>query len=1030
MAITVERLQAEVDVDPSKAIAGLEAFDLAVSKAAKDKTANLDVDTGEADTQLALFDVAIDAATHDRTVHINVDKDQGFAEVTGAIGSLENLVHQGETALGGLESGLSGVAKEAEQAGSSLGGGGGGFSGGVRAASSSAGGFGDVLSKVGGSLGSLVMPALIFTLVTVLPGAFAAAAGGAAILLGALVPLLGLLGAIPVALGGLVVVAGTLMAVFGPVIKGLTAYGQATKAAGTSSDDLAARQHSLVMANQAVAASAHSVQQAEQALSDARKNMKAAPAQAEEALRQAHFDAAQAVLNEKQAVLALVDAQKNLRDAQSATADASVSLTKQTDFFTGKQYEVAIASKAAVSNAENERRARLSVQQAELSLQEARDASSQAQDHLAEEEKKGIKNSDIMVAARRRLADAEYALKQARQASANAAYNQRQAEKALTEGAAGGTAATNAWDTAQKSLTSTGIEFVKFVHDDFMPMLTDISKAGQNALLPGIEDGLKSAMTLLPIFKREIGDLGSELGTGFADFMDFWTQPTQRHTIVDLFGDLNRVVGAGLRVLNPFSRIIADVIDDATPMVVHLLQGVENGLDGVANWLESDLGKQRALNFFHDAAKFTGLWLDVLKPIGGIFMGITRAVEPLSTRFLKSTAGWLDKISQDVNSKKGQKNIFSYVTDQLPALKVIGQIVGSIVDALFTSSKGGTDSSFYKFLVAIRDDVLPPIEKMFENFDASTFAADLATNFGDLITLLNGVDWARVGKDIHDISGDIHGLAVFLDKTKAFSNLVMTLTTPLPILDYKHLFDLFGNKTMDQIRSVGNGIADVGSAFGIAIDKGNDFNDWTKREMGKLPGWIDDHVTGPVGGFFSDLWGSMKQIAKDGWDNTKDWFKDLPGWIHDHVVQPIEDAFDTFFTKWLPEHFKQAIKDLPKAAGTSLLDLVPHPSLPNPLDLIRHHWSGGPVTKDEPYLVGEQGPELFIPSAGGRIAPSSPTKEMMTSTKQGIDPQMIEDLLRRVLDQAKPDVKIDQTFNERIDPKHVAAELAWELAGV
>lgn len=33
--------------------------------------------------------------------------------------------------------------------------------------------------------------------------------------------------------------------------------------------------------------------------------------------------------------------------------------------------------------------------------------------------------------------------------------------------------------------------------------------------------------------------------------------------------------------------------------------------------------------------------------------------------------------------------------------------------------------------------------------------------------------------------------------------------------------------------------------------------------------------------------------------------------------------------------------------------------------------AGGPVSADTPYLVGEQGPELFVPSTSGSIAPNS-----------------------------------------------------------
>ena len=38
---------------------------------------------------------------------------------------------------------------------------------------------------------------------------------------------------------------------------------------------------------------------------------------------------------------------------------------------------------------------------------------------------------------------------------------------------------------------------------------------------------------------------------------------------------------------------------------------------------------------------------------------------------------------------------------------------------------------------------------------------------------------------------------------------------------------------------------------------------------------------------------------------------------------------------------------------------------------------GGPVSAGQPYLVGEQGAELFVPSSSGRIMPSNQTKDMM-----------------------------------------------------
>jgi phage-related minor tail protein len=39
-------------------------------------------------------------------------------------------------------------------------------------------------------------------------------------------------------------------------------------------------------------------------------------------------------------------------------------------------------------------------------------------------------------------------------------------------------------------------------------------------------------------------------------------------------------------------------------------------------------------------------------------------------------------------------------------------------------------------------------------------------------------------------------------------------------------------------------------------------------------------------------------------------------------------------------------------------------------------YTGGPVTQNSPYLVGERGPELFVPSTSGRVIDANTTRSM------------------------------------------------------
>ena len=49
--------------------------------------------------------------------------------------------------------------------------------------------------------------------------------------------------------------------------------------------------------------------------------------------------------------------------------------------------------------------------------------------------------------------------------------------------------------------------------------------------------------------------------------------------------------------------------------------------------------------------------------------------------------------------------------------------------------------------------------------------------------------------------------------------------------------------------------------------------------------------------------------------------------------------------------------------------------------------SGGPVTARQPYIVGEQGPELIFPEANGTVVPAGQTKSLISGTRSALDQQ-------------------------------------------
>jgi TP901 family phage tail tape measure protein len=92
------------------------------------------------------------------------------------------------------------------------------------------------------------------------------------------------------------------------------------------------------------------------------------------------------------------------------------------------------------------------------------------------------------------------------------------------------------------------------------------------------------------------------------------------------------------------------------------------------------------------------------------------------------------------------------------------------------------------------------------------------------------------------------------------------------------------------------------------------------------------------------------------------------------LVQGVEKLLQDIATQFLAAQITEALFAL---AGYNIsLDK-------GPLGGIKHRASGGSVDHGQPYLVGEHGPELFLPSRGGYIMPAGQTAAAMAGTGAG-----------------------------------------------
>lgn len=1055
MSIDVDRLRAEIEADPSRAEAGLARFDASMSRAARDRHADIEVDTLGAMSDLARMEPLIDYATRDREINVSVNRSM-IDRATNAVGAFGSAVTRaGAAAAGSAAEGFGflsrrimdtgdAASKTTTQMGST------GMSkamfASTMAASVLAGGIQGLVLAMASLAASLP---LILGLLSALPGLFGAIGAGALVLVGALQPLVGLLGAVMPLLAGAGVVLGTLAAAIIPVVQGVTAYkdaqedaGKQTEALAGKQDVLRGKQDALVNSNRAVAdshravaAATRQVAQAERALADARKALREGPRDAREALEDQHLRTRQAILSERRAVLALEDAQKNLAKAQSKTADVGYELRQQVDEFTGKTYDVAFASSEAVDATESERDARLALKQAELDLLRARDDSQDQQRLLNEMERKGIQQSDIMVERRRAVADAEYALADARRAVADAQRgvadaNKRvadaqkdvtDAQKDLAKQIEQGTPAMEAWAKAQERLTPAGREFVQFISDEFLPAFGDISKAAQDSMLPGVQKGLRLWLTTFDEIEGEVRIVGKMIGDTFEEFSKFWTGPEGQQRLTRMFRNLNKVIDAGLGIITPFSKAMVAITDAASPMVTRWFDAIADSLE---RWSEAQNNDELEglTDFFDRAGRFASKWWKVMKGMGSVIGEISEAVEPYAIEWLDSMAESLEKTADALGTKKGQKGLSDWIEKQLPTLDQLWETVKGIGDLLFNTSKGGKDSAFYKALDEINTNMLPELKELFEDIDQSDLLPTLTKAVTKFIDLMNNVDWDDVAK-VMEITGKI----------------LMATSPVLKLLD-----------SMDELSKANkNMVSDLETSFTVLTDglpvAANAMIDRIQRNWGQFSGWFQRKFVDPVEDAVNWLFGFIPGASADSKGRVQSHWDGLGGWFKRKVIDPVVDWFEKLpdriealgraflmAGKVLGEKIAQGIKD--RVFDIPGVDLTPEQSDKSGgtpgggvvSGFGGGRWTGGPVEKDKAYIVGEKRPEVFVPSTSGRIMPRA-TPEMLSGSKDGMSAADIQRLVDAVIEKAKPDVQMTNNFEEKVDPHHVARELAWSL---
>lgn len=120
--------------------------------------------------------------------------------------------------------------------------------------------------------------------------------------------------------------------------------------------------------------------------------------------------------------------------------------------------------------------------------------------------------------------------------------------------------------------------------------------------------------------------------------------------------------------------------------------------------------------------------------------------------------------------------------------------------------------------------------------------------------------------------------------------------------------------------------------------------------------------------FWKGIWGTVSEVFTNIWNGIKSAFQSAIDWISEKMeklVAPIQRVID--LAKQALSLGGQAVSGVGNWVSSTWSNLTNRGSTITGLEA---RALGGPVTGGTPYLVGERGPELFVPRSGGTIIPN------------------------------------------------------------
>lgn len=675
-----------------------------------------------------------------------------------------------------------------------------------------------LMVALGASIGTAIVPAAAAAAASV--SAIATAASAAALGVGVLA--LGLFG----------------------VVKAVTALNKFQEDSKKSAVSLAGAQDRVANAVDSVRSAQRGLARAERERLQAVENLSRAQEEARRQLEDMAIAAKSNALAQRQATLDAADAKRDL--------DKILANPRATE--------------------EEREQARITYEQRVLQLEDLGVQQKRLADDKAKADKAGVAGSDKVLAAQERIADSTESVVAAQE---QLAQSQRALAAAYDKtGVAGGEALSNL-QTAMDALSPAGQRFALFIFS-LKDQFKGLQAAAEGGLLPGLEQGIRNLLPLMPGLTKLVGDVAVALGEIFVDFTEQMRDPVWRN----FFGYLSDSAVPTLKGMATFAgnvaKGIAGILFSLSGFNAPIGEGLLKWSEDFATWasmLDQNQGWQRFLAYVREAAPAV---LDFLGNLWDLTKKIVIAAAPIGLVVVKAfsqLAEWLAKLDP-----KTMTILVASIAGVGAALLAVSVITAAIGTGIAGAIIGGV--ALVAAGLALLYTKVEPVRKI---VDATVDAMGNAWS---------GL-WNNILKPTFEAVGD--GITVMKEH---WNDLYQSI--------FVHVFGAIGaviSGWWESVKTTFGAVAPLLEVFKAGFQVAFGLFQIAVKVAGAVFGWLWDHVLRPIFGFIGVAFQVFSAIAQVAFGLFQIGVKIIAAiflWFYDHAIKPVIDLLRPVFT-WLAD---------------------------------------------------------------------------------------------------------------------------------